>query len=248
MENILILGDSFADATSCWPHRFSDVGPGWTELLAQHDSYNITNLAVGGSSFYYSYKNFIENHSNFDRVVFLVTHPGRISLDIPNLTNYSSARHHSGLDSLSSLKKLANYDKIALDYINALEDYFLYIQNHDYDVYCQWTFIEHIQRLKPNTILIPCFNNSLPNILGDPMSEIGHKEIASVFNIEFTHSIFKNLANQGLNDARKCHMCEENNYIFYLEVLKWMNGEPVSIDLSVYKEPTKDVSHYWRLY
>jgi ribosomal protein L21E len=48
-------------------------------------------------------------------------------------------------------------------------------------------------------------------------------------------------------DARKCHMSEENNFIFYRKIIKFLSGEPVHIDVNDFVKPTMPLDHYWRL-
>ena len=248
MTKILILGDSFGDCSSCWPHRFPDVGPGWAELLEQHTNFKITNLSQGGSSIYYSYKLFIKNYKEYDQIIFLATQPGRISLQIKNYTSNHEKNHHSA-ESVRNLKLELKHDPIALNYLEALEDYFIYLQDSEYDQYAQYTFIDHIQRLRPDTILIPCFEDSLRLVVGDCMEKIGMKEIQYLFNkTTWDDQIYRKLREKGLSEARKCHMSEENNFIFYQDVLRWLAGDPVFINVNKFVLPSKPVSHYWRNY
>jgi ribosomal protein L21E len=48
-------------------------------------------------------------------------------------------------------------------------------------------------------------------------------------------------------DARKCHMSEENNFIFYRKMIKFLSGEPIHIDINDFVKPTMPLDHYWRL-
>jgi hypothetical protein len=249
MKKLLIIGDSFADCAG-WGVHWPEVGISWTEMLNQNPEYQVTNLAQGGSSFYFSYKNFIGNYKNFDQIICCVTNPGRISVDIPGLTHPSQShmRHHTGLMSVDYIRKrISKNDVIANEYLDAIEDYFLYIQDHDYDTYAQWTFVEYMKKLCNNIIIIPCFFDSVPNFIGDPMCDIGHNEIAKIFNTEFRNDIFKELHDKGYTDLRKHHMCEENNLIFYHDVLRWLSGEPVCIDSKKYVDPPRESNHYWRV-
>jgi len=246
MIRILIVGDSFGEISSFNSIRFPDVGPGWPELLAQHTNFQVTNLCQGGSSLYFSYKNFKLHYKQHDKIIFCLTKPGRRYLPIPNYDDAFSQHHHN-VESVNRLKLRFQYDPIASKYVEALEDYYTYLQDIEYDKYAQYTLVDHVQRLRPDTILIPCFQDSFRTISGHPMEQIGFNELKYLFNWKnFDHNIFNDFYKKGLTEARKCHMCEENNFIFYQDVLRWLDGDPVYINVNKFVAPSKPVSHYWR--
>ena len=105
--------------------------------------------------------------------------------------------------------------------------------------------VDAIKKIRPDTIIIPCFHNSIPNLTHKAMCEIGHMEINHLFNTRY-YKIEKELHDKRL-DARKCHMSEENNFIFYRKMLKFLSGEPVHLDIDDFVKPTMIVDHYWRL-
>ena len=47
-------------------------------------------------------------------------------------------------------------------------------------------------------------------------------------------------------DARKCHMCEENNLIFGKLVNDSLDNKTVNINVDDYVFPTKQFSYYFR--
>jgi len=160
---IAIYGDSFGNS------MIDDLveridrdtrGKAWVELLA--DEYDVTNFAQTGSSLFYSYKLFLENNQKFDCNIFLVTDPNRITLpnefDIPPLTK------HINLGLLKYLEDTYSNSNPRLSHIvSALKSYYAIVHNfHAVDIFHN-LMLENINRINKNTIIIPCFNHSIPN-------------------------------------------------------------------------------------
>ena len=47
-------------------------------------------------------------------------------------------------------------------------------------------------------------------------------------------------------DARKCHLCDENNLMLGQEMLHWVKTGIFSLRQENFKNPTKEFSHYFR--
>ena len=248
--NIAIIGDSFGDDKGCWPHRWSDVGPGWPELLSKNPDYSVENLSEGGASFWYCYQKFLGIYKDFDQIIFMVTQPGRLTKFIPNFSEGAPAyKHHPNLEQVLRWKKLViekNRISEALINLEAIENYFLYVKNDEYDEHVQWLFVEKIKRLKPNTVIVPCFYDSIKTLTTTPLCEVGHNELIQLHDGLDLKKIYKKLQDDGRSDARKCHMSEENNYVFYRLMLKFLQGVPVQINPNIFFRPSKKLDHYWR--
>ena len=243
-----IYGDSFGDDNSQWPHRFNDVGPGWTQLLGMTGHNSVSNYAEGGASLFYSFNQFKDTHAEHDRIIFMITSPGRLTIEIEDFSNLArSQKHHPNYDQVVRWKKellRLNPHSHGITQLTAIENYFLLVKNDEYDQDSHWLMVDAIKKIRPDTVIIPCFHNSIPNLTHKAMCEIGHMEIEYLCNntyLKLYHKIHSTRV-----DARKCHMSEENNFIFYRKMLKFLSGEPVHLDINDFVKPPMKLDHYWR--
>lgn len=243
MIKLGIFGDSFADDTGLWvPGKFENVGPSWIDHLRLTGKYEIENFALGGSSTYYSKRLFDQHYDRFDQIIFVATFPnGR--LEISNFEKYVENlpkqffNVSSVLDAEKNIHKFNSFEKILL---NALKQYYVYLQDDFYDSTVHSIMLEDAQIKFPNIVFIPGFAPSVPWLESDPMIKIAQKEQA-FFNLN------DSIPNaEDLYDARKCHMCEENHEIFAKKVLEFLDGAPVKLNINDFVNPTREKSHYFR--
>jgi len=94
---IAVFGDSFGDDYNLWPDPYLGVGPSWIDYL-RNQNIEIDNYSCGGASLFYGYQRFISTYQKYDKVIFLVTSPGRISVPKGNQTeefaNLTSVENH----------------------------------------------------------------------------------------------------------------------------------------------------------
>jgi hypothetical protein len=223
---IAIFGDSFAANNPRNPTA------SWMDLLSEiHD---VKNFAEQGSSLFYSVDQFLKNHHDFDKIIFVVTDVNRIYLPDHHIKDLR--RHQAGLPSverqlfqLSQLKKYNDNDLQKLKILTAVKDYFQYIQNDDYDSYVYNLMIKDILDKRPDAVLIPACSATSNFYKGKSyMKDISFKELDG-------WSLDINWAQTA--DYRHAHMSAENNAIFFRNVLKWLSGEEVNIDIDEYVQP-----------
>ena len=246
---IAVYGDSFGDDNGQWPHTHDNVGPGWTQLLGATGNNNVSNFSEGGASLFYSFTQFKDTHADYDRIIFMITNPGRITLEIEDFSSLSrSQKHHPSYDQVVRWKEVLlrlNPNSHGINQLSALEQYFLFVRNAEYDTDIHHLMVNAIKKISPDTIIIPCFHNSIHDLTHKAMCEIGHMEIEHLFNDRY-EKIYHELHSTRI-DARKCHMSEENNFIFYRKMLKFLSGEPVHINVDDFIKPPMPLDHYWRL-
>ena len=85
----------------------------WVDLLSER--FTVTTYAQGGSDCYFSYKKFLETHEQYDKIIFLKTFPGRLSLHNKTWFHYINASSITENDKISSI----------------VRDYFVYVQPQD---------------------------------------------------------------------------------------------------------------------
>lgn len=118
-----IYGCSYADEHSARHPELNLDGKPWSWYL-QDKNIDITNFSKCGSSIYWSYKMYQENHKNFDKNIFIGTFPDRITIKDPDNENKFQfvTAWHTIADSDRAFYKRKNLDK-------AIELYYGYIHN-----------------------------------------------------------------------------------------------------------------------
>jgi hypothetical protein len=209
-----IFGDSFANL------KFEEnTTPTWVDILST--KYSITNHALPGSNLYYSIDLIQKYHLEFDKIILVVTEPGRLKL-----SKWLSLEEQDQFVVGMSDSKVANLDnfkdnkKLAYE---AAAQYFLYLQDNVYDNYIHELMLKDIVRSKEDIIFVPAFKNSW------------HGSNFSMHQIYLKENEYWNIDDDTIRneytDIRNCHMTAENNELFAIEAEKWLDGKPVHINL-----------------
>jgi len=242
---IAIYGDSFAYNIQ------SNSTKSWVDLLS--NLYDVTCFARTGSSLYFSVEKFLATHNQFDKIIFLASMPGRLYLEneppIIDTTSLAGKKfiedniHIGGLSRAESKLKqyqpMIDSDQIKphsaiyheIQVFKAVVGYFLYLKNTKFDQYVHNLMIDNILSIRSDIILVPTSTNSIWFYKGkNVMMDIWEKE-----NIAWDWKP----AGAGFfnEDTRHCHMTAENNKIFFEDVIKWLDGSPVNIDVENYIQP-----------
>jgi hypothetical protein len=227
-----VFGDSFGDDYTLWPNPYTEVGSSWIDYL-RDQNIEVDNFSSGGTSLYYSYQRFISNYTEYDKIIFAVTSPGRIT--VPSGTQTED--YFNVIQVEKELKSCFDFErKIKL---NAIRDYFIYVKNDTFDNLTHKLLVDHISKKHDNILMIPCFVNSgIDNQI--PLFNISHFE-ANFWNLE---EILPNT--DTVYDARKCHMCEENNLMLGKEIVNWVNTGNFILDSTKFMKPGKEFNHYFR--
>lgn len=204
---VAIFGDSYGVEQPMWNDTLS-----WISIISKIVS--VDNFSEGSSSLYYSYQRFIELHKNYNKIIFLVTNPGRLFLE-----RCTIRKHISHYDLANYYRNLAEIyeDKLILE---AAKNYYLYVMNEKYDQCMHNLIVESIKNLHPNILLIPCFSDSIPGLYSNCLFE------ACVLDWNFYK--LKNI--NDYIDKRHAHMNEINNGILGKEIEKWLNFGDFNLD------------------
>jgi hypothetical protein len=231
-----IFGDSFA--CRAWGN---DTGMSWPEILdKKHGYYRQSNFAEPGSSLFFSYNNFLKSLTEFDKVIFVVTSPGRFSLP-PHIEVHKqwASRHivpvsleadFEGLDSI--IKTTTNQEEKDLFMshrraLEAVENYFAYIYDDNQDVHNNIGLLQNLMAMRPDALIIPTVRNEVAGMLGLPDPSIDKVKFPSVLTdicqkeITVTGNDYYALAGSG-RDRRHCHMSETNNEIFADKIAEYI--------------------------
>lgn len=243
---IAIYGDSWGSLGLNEPHSYL----GWPEILANQPDVEVTNFSITGSSLYYSYKEFIKNHKFYDINIFLITSIGRLYLSsMPEY--YDIAKHVNGLANVlerkEAIKKITYLTRATKEHIekinNALELYYLYLQDNERDSDIDDALIYHAKSISNNTIFIPCFKHpDRPSLLDVYEME---NRVTKASETYFLKGIDMNSIVDGkcLRDIRICHMTKRNNEILAEKIINAIKTKTMSIDLSTsdFAEPTESL-------
>jgi len=153
--NIGIFGDSYAVA------KPSCVGS-WQYYLKKlyGDSVSIENFGVGGSSLYYSYKNFLKRKDKFNTIIFIATEPHRYPIPfMPKLgtTHYIVNYNHTEQIYEQYKDNLTDKQK---NFLQDLKGWFN-ASNEKYNDDISDIIIQQVLSLHNNILLYPSFINSL---------------------------------------------------------------------------------------
>ena len=219
---IAIFGDSFADDGICWNNRWQDVGFSWIDHLKQN--HVVDNFSLGGSCLYYSKKKFDQINLNlYDRVIFVITE----SIRRYQVIKENSSDDNKNWNWANSLLRIDYYpnDK---KYLETIHNFFVYMHNES-DEYFHQLMIDDIVRKRTDVILI--YYNDLLNIS----------------HFEKTFWLDRGFSFDGLVDARKCHLSEENNLILGRAIEdKILYDKNIDFSTLKFVDPTKDFDFYFR--
>ena len=224
MKTLAIFGDSYArsDATDIQEKS-------WHEFM---DGYHITNFGDPGSCLWYSYDLFLQNHSKFDKIIFLVTSPNRITLTGPTVIyrnqNYKTAKIKI---ELTTGKELEQYKTV--------RDYYELIHDVRKDAVTHQLMVSDIKQIRLDAVVYPCFDNTWSH--ESPLYNITKFEDQY---LGMTPEMRRELYRKGLRDSRACHMIEENNKVVAKMFLSKLSG--VDNTLGQLIPPTKDVNYYYQ--
>jgi hypothetical protein len=157
---IAVFGDSFA---ARWPQE-TPVNPGWVTIL-KNRGFDIDNYGISASSLYYSWKKFKScDLTDYDRVIFVVTTYGRLSI----LKKDSKYLHVSGIDHLNRVYDYPDTDDSDRRMLTALRNFWLYINVDEEQKDMQQLMISDILTTCPDVLLISAFPSSrscVPSLL-----------------------------------------------------------------------------------
>jgi len=235
---IAIFGDS-------WAKQLDDADrlnptPAWWEILAE--KYTVENFGLSGSSTYFSYDKFEKSHKNFDKIIFIASTPGRVTLaDGMKLTckMFGDLRVHqiTGImDAENSLEFLKKFDPTNTHDITVLEavvGYFSHVMNMDEQELINRIYREMVSNIRPNdSLVIESFN-------------ILYK--VSEFESNHWQIDLRSLFQSGYNELRKCHMSAENNAMFADKIDTWLQTGNFNLSYNDYVKPADSWEKYFKI-
>jgi hypothetical protein len=201
MKNVGIFGDSFGDPGE---NQFSKFH--WINLIHQKLGITVTNYCESGSSQYFSYKKFLENHEKHDDIIFVATDPHRYVVPI---------KDNSGIDShFPNILHLENSNKISDTFKKQLIGWFL-SSSESFNIDMSDLTMEEIYRIRPSTLFIPSFDTSFSDRLTEKFNIPKNVNLFDVQKFQLV-SIFR-------KELKIFHQLKENNMILSGHLLPELN-------------------------
>jgi hypothetical protein len=231
-----IFGDSFA--CRAWGNN---TGMSWSEILdKKHGYYRQSNFAEPGSSLFFSYDKFLKSYNHFEKIIFIVTSPGRFSLP-PHIEVHKqwASRHivpvsleadFEGLDLMIKTTVTQEEKNLFVSHrraLEAVEDYFTYIYDDNQDVHNNIGLVQNLMAIRPDILIIPTIRNEVAANLGLPDPSLDTVRFPSMMTdiskreITVTGHDYFSLTGSG-RDRRHCHMSETNNEIFADKIAEYI--------------------------
>jgi len=225
---ILIAGDSFAQCDDM-NSQFENT-KSWCVKLRDITGYSFTNIAAGGSSLLYTYKQlkYMNNLNEYDKIIVMITTPGRISFNIDNtkfskhFVNYSWVLHEIS-------KSKTEVDPVA----NAAKLYYEYIYDEELDLIAHYEYVDQIRNriAKDKLLLIKTTEESYHSNFDNNiiMNKIGGFELKNFFHLLIGDNRNQFVENY-INHAN--HMTDANNTLFAMHIKNLLEGskEPFDYD------------------
>ena len=226
---IAIYGDSHA---ACIYSRSVNDDISYVEML--YRKYDVTNFGQGGSGLFYSYDRFKETEKDFDKIIFLVTSPGRIYLNPDNYPNLNPNHLHvTGIGQAEWYTELYSNSNENKKIFQTIKDYVLYVQNKKQESIFHELMIEDIKRIRPDAVVIEIIKFAAWN--------------DTDFNFWNMEDWIKLEVYNNFQDARHCHLSKEKHVILY-EMLEEniKTGKDIDYSKLLNVKPSKTFEDYFK--
>jgi hypothetical protein len=230
MKTLGVFGDSWADGSFGHDMLDKDIGNSlaWYNHIPE---YSATSHARGGSSLYYTYKQFLEHHANYDKIVVILTQYERIPEGFFYVEEFKDVQVFvPGINETEFFLK--KYKKELTTFnankLKAIREFYLWCQDgticHDMGM----LIVDKIKQVRPDAILINGFyhgqgspdigQNKFPEVTGPAIMKyldaMIRGIITDVSDVEFPH-----LKVRGRPEIRgACHLSKEANLVLAKDI------------------------------
>ena len=227
MTTLGIFGDSYCDESFGHPD-FIPEGDRWAWFY-NIPEYTATTHGRGGANLYYIYKQFLEHHNKYDKVVVVLTQYERIPGSNIDLIGHNKPVFLPGLEQINYYLK--KYEKVLtiqnVNKLKALRDFYLWAQDDTvcYDI--GKLIVDKIKLTRPDAIMINGFyhgggpnkgKSQFPEIGGPTMIEYLDAMIRGI-TTDFSDFEFPHLKISGRPEIRgTCHLSKEANLVLAKDV------------------------------
>ena len=208
-----IFGDSFGDDAD----NFDPNIPSWIECIRQQ-GHLVDNYCKAGTNLWFSYKQFLKNHENYDKVILLVTWPGRIEINEKNtLTELGKYWTVNNIFTAYDSTK----DSGRKQQLQFLKDYVINLYDPEKETMLHKAILNEIKLAREDVILYPCHASSIEHTDDLPLWEVTEFE-NSTMSGDNRYGVYKA---RGFIDARCCHMTAPNHKVVANMFIDRINGK-----------------------
>jgi hypothetical protein len=224
---VAIFGDSYADEKI---HKREAKYKSWVEILREKYYPDLACYGEAGSSLYFSYGKFLDNHSKYDKIIFVTTTNGRIT--IPSYIKFKEHAdtylmyHLNGVETANShiVDRPFLMTEEGILATKAAIEYFKYLHDPIYDSRMRSLMKDSIKNIRPDSIIVDTLNPGLSDISYYEFCPHGDRP-AEMWEY---------------NDHRMCHLSKRNNEILAEKMFEWSNGTPVHINFKDFEVPSRE--------
>ena len=224
MNKIGIFGDSFGEHCSGIDDKNIryDNQVSWITNIGTHSH------ARGGTDIQYSFRQFEKHHSKYDQIIFILTHPMRITLfdENDNIVRYVGPGPY-----VHAQSKIANKRNLfeLRDMWKALSDIDIFYSNESYRNRCILNYnlvVQGITQIRPDVKFLAAFdylgNPEIPNITSS-LSDI----VLLEENMMQWHTY------RDGDDLRIAHLTEESHIILTKLIKEWLKTDEMFFDFDM---------------
>tara|TARA_B110000503_G_scaffold70011_1_gene109029 strand:+ start:387 stop:1022 length:636 start_codon:yes stop_codon:yes gene_type:complete len=202
-----VFGDSYTEHAAANPAHLE-----WWQYVQQSLNIKIDTYGYGGSSLYYTWKQFHTHQHKYDKVIVCLTKPNRLWM--PHLPEDWQSEHVHTLDALKHRTFKNPYAAKIMK--KALISYYKYIVNLEEQQDIWKLQITDIKRTRPDGLYLACFPD---------------KEIISDYMPLFEISKLDGNLMGTQRDTRANHFNDKNCKIFAKKIETWIQTNQFSLDI-----------------
>lgn len=204
-----IFGDSYAEYKGANTNHLQ-----WWQYVQQEcTDISIDNYGIAGSSMYYTWKQFQDNHHKYDKVIVCITTSNRLWL--PHLPKDWNLEHVHNIDVMKYRQFNSNFDKRPIT--KALTLYYKYVVNLEEQIDIWKLQVLDIKRTRPDGLHLSSFFNPI-NI-----SDYMPLYVISKLDGDLMSS---------QQDPRANHFNDKNCRLFASKIVNWIQTHQFSLDIT----------------
>jgi hypothetical protein len=230
---IAIYGDSYT-AGQVAPNLNPE--PSWIELLAKKFG-NITVFGAGGSSVYYSYKNFLETQRVFDKIIFFASFVQRLYINNNDIRK--EFRHVSNSTSMTSpdVFHKESERRIVTELLDAVQKYYLYLYDGEREEIFRNFMLKDLKERRPDIILF-----DVEYYMSNDMDDVAYYRKTKQINFSSDFMVHQNCV-----DLRQMHFSLEKTKVLADIMTYNLQNHKNHIDYDLIKNavPTKSFNQYF---
>lgn len=243
---IAIFGDSFGHSYDLPEFKKYNDAVSWADILSK--KYTVVNFSMSGSGVYFSFREFKKYHSEYDKIIFLVSVPGRVllpehmKLELNTLDNgnvvHGMRRHVANVNQAEMVLNLVEQEKGSLmdkKRLSAIKDYFLWVMSLEEQSAYAYLMAKEVQSIRPDALV-----QQTSGRRGNDLWTI------SITELEHWGETQETINQKNLFEIRPNHLTKENNIILANKMEQWiLHGTPLNLSPNEFVKPVEPLENYF---